>query len=284
MAGVVIVVGWGGLAALPTARVPDPSVTPCVADAWETFDALIGTGGARVLMLGERWPLQVPAELRFKPVDQKTLVEAVAAGRDLKVAWLQNGACAVFYPGALDADVARVQKELASADVAVRRNAVWRAGWLRDVRAVPLLVKAARDADPEMAREAMCGLRRATWSVVCACDSSVVDLLAIEVDSSDVDLRCCAIAALGEVRGAQALAPLEKAVADRNYVVRREAVAALGRVGGEKALMLVEKALTDSDYTVFSEAATALGHIGGEKASLAGFTVLGAGQLWPPFS
>ena len=72
--------------------------------------------------------------------------------------------------------------------------------------------------------------------------------------------------ALGQVGGEKALALLEKALEDKDVIVRLDAAHALGQVGGEKALALLEKALEDKDANVRGGAASALGQVGGPRA------------------
>jgi len=252
----------------PTADRPLPavSVTPRGHEAWEAFDELARKGGPKVVMPGGPRALLVPVELRFKPVAGRELIEAVAAARKLKVAWVREGQCAVLYPGASDDEVERVRKDLASADAALRVPAAWRAGWLRDVRVVPLLLKAAKDADAEVVRQALIGLRREKWEVVLMLDETAADLLTAELASQDANERREAVSALGSVGKEKALALLEKALADQDNSVRWTAASALGSVGGEKALALLEKALADQDINVRYSTLSALGRVGGEKA------------------
>ncbi|MFH0939712.1 MAG: sigma-70 family RNA polymerase sigma factor, partial [Planctomycetota bacterium] len=227
-------------------------VTPRGHDAWAAFDKLERQGGARVVMLGGRCSLLTPAELRFQPVEGRKLIEAVAATRDLKVAWTQGGKCAVLYIGCADDEVERVRKDLALTDATARREAAWRAGWLRDARVAPLLVKAAKDVDAEVANQVIISLRRVTWNVVLALDATAADLLIAELNSLDAEVRSNAVGALGSVGGDKALALIEKALADQNAKVRSSAVGALGSVGGDKALALIEKALADQNAKVRS--------------------------------
>ena len=214
------------------------SVTPRGYDAWEAFDELARQGGPKVLMLGEWWwrPLVVPVELRFKPVDGRKLVEAVAAEYELKVAWVREGKYAILFAGAADQEVARVKDDLASADAAVRREAAWRGGWLRDVRIVPLLVKAAKDADAEVARQAVVGLRRMRLGCRPGAGRSRMGTLAAELASHDANVRRGAASALGSVGGEKALALIEKALADQDADVRCGAASRAGERGrGEGA-------------------------------------------------
>ena len=257
-------------AEMPQAR--SVIITPRSYDAWQAFAELERKGGPQVVIYCGDFrrnygpELRVPVALRFHALEGRMLVEAVAQTQALRTAWVRGGTAAVLYEGVPDADVERVRKELVSADAVVRRKAAAGAEWLRDVRIVPLLVKAAKDPDADVARQALEGLRRASWDVVVLLDETASELLTTEFDVSDPNVRRDAARALGHVGGEKAQALLEKALADQNKHVRSEAASALGRVGGEKALALLEKALTDQHAYVRGVAARALGRVGGEKA------------------
>ena len=244
-------------------------ITPRDGDAWEVFRDLERQGGPQVFVFGRNlfrpW-LVVPVELRFQAVEGRKLVEAVAATRALRTAWVRGGTAAVLYEGVSDGDVERAQKELASADAVVRREAAWRAGWLGDVRVVPLLVKAAKDIDAEVARRALVGLRRLSWAVVVLLDETAVTMLSAELDPFDATMRCDVVQALGHVGGDKALGLLEKALADHDSRVLRAATEALGRVGGDTAQALLEKTLASKNPMARRGAAEALVSIGGDKA------------------
>ncbi|MCY3019186.1 MAG: sigma-70 family RNA polymerase sigma factor [Planctomycetota bacterium] len=261
---------------------PDPSgitVTPRGALAQTAFDEL-RRKGLNVIEQGVP-TLLVPVAMRFKPVGGRKFIEAVAATRGLKVAWERGGKAAILYPGASDQEVERVGKDMASADVSVRRDAVWRAGCWGDVRAVPVLMKAARDGDAEVARLAIIGLRRSNWDAALITDDSAMELIALELDAERKNacwspmgasnVRASVARSLGRSGGEKALPLLEKALSDKGAHVRGAAAEALGQVGGEKALASLEKALADPDpetryYNVRCHAASALGEIGGGKA------------------
>ncbi|MFH0938092.1 MAG: HEAT repeat domain-containing protein [Planctomycetota bacterium] len=217
-------------------------------------------------MFGGRSLLLMPVELRFQPVEGRKLIEAVAATRNLKVAWIQSNKCAVLYTGVADIEIERVRNDLALADVTARREAAWRAGWLRDARVVPLLMKAAKDVDVEVARQAIIGLRRATWDTVLALDETAVDLLVADLNSRNVTVRRNAVYALGNVGSERALALIEKAITDQDVNVRHNAISALNSIGGKKALVLIEKMFVDQDANVRVKAVETLGCVGGKKA------------------
>ena len=219
------------------AQAPGVVITPRTHHAWAAFAEIERKGGPSVAMLGGQGDvtLLVPAEIRFQEVEGRKFIEAVAATRDLKVAWVRDGKCAVLYARCPDIEVDRIGKKLASGNTATRREGAWLAGWQRDVRVVSLLVKAAKDADAEVARQAVVGLRRMGWVSVLMLDATGIELLAADLDSRDSNVRYQAASALGSVGGEKALALLEKALADKDKYVRSGAAFALGSVGGEKA-------------------------------------------------
>ena len=252
---------------------PPLTVTPYGADASIVFEEL-GRKGLHALGLNalqHQWGtalshLLIPVELRFKPVDGRQLIEAVASARGLKVAWVRDDKYAVLHTGAADTEVERVRNDLESNDVRARNDAAWRGGWLRDVRAVPLLIKATKDGDAEVARQALVGLRKMNWEAVLAVDEGAAEVVARELDSRDNMIRREASFALGLLGWEKALPLLEKALADDDDIVRHHAVRALGQIGDEKALALLERTLADKQSRSSSTVVEALGSIGGEKA------------------
>ncbi len=305
-AGVTAVMAVAKDQAKPAAQTTrtDPAavvITPRTWNAWEAFDELDRKGGLRVAALGglsyNELPLLVPVELRFVPVDGRKLIEAVAAAHGLKAVSVRDGQWVVLQEGVVDTEVDRVRKDLESNDTAVRRDAAWRAGWMRDVRGVPLLVKAARNIDAETARQAKVGLRRLGWEAVLAIDETAVDLTGADTDMWNNDgprrqvamkalwrlggekalpfiekaftnqtLRHADVSALGSVGGEKAMALLEKKLGDPDARVRDRAVRELGYMGGEHAVVLLEKAIADQDVNVRTSAAEVLGFVGGERA------------------
>lgn len=222
-----------------------------------------GNGHALVMLGGGRLPV-TPATLRFRPVPFRELVAALAAAGKLQVTWSHDGRCAVLYAGVADATVESCRLDLASANKTVRWEAAKHAGGLADARVVPLLVKAAKGADPEMARLALGGLRQATWVAVVAVEPAAADLLEMEMKSPDQAVRINAVAALGRVGGTKALALLKDVLADPQPVVRMQAVFALGCMGGNQALALLEQALVDPNLRGY--VVGALTDMGDEKA------------------
>jgi len=118
-----------------------------------------------VAVMGPGHDLVVPAELRFKSVDARRLVETVAASGDLKVKWIPEGRGVILYAGAPDSDVDSFLAQIGSVDVNERVAAARRGGWLEDPRVIPGLVKAARDDDTRVRRQARWSLgERLGWA------------------------------------------------------------------------------------------------------------------------
>ena len=211
--------------------------------------------------------LWVPEELRFKPMDGKELVDAIAAAQELKVAWIRDGKVAVLYMPASDMEMERVTHEFESAELSVRREASRRTASVHDIRVVPLLLKAARDPDAEVARKALIRLRSLDWGVVLALDDSAASLIASDLDSRSIAVSRQAIFHVAEAGGKQAFTLLEKALSSQDENLRMFASRALKKINGGRALELIEKALADSNDRVRLCAVEAVGRVGGAKAS-----------------
>ena len=252
---------------------PSVLVTPRSAYAWSAFDEM-RRAGIRVVPLGEKpYMLAVPVELRFKPIEARKLIETVAAANALKVAWVRGDMTAVLYPGASDEDVRNMESALSAADVTVRRDAAWKGGWIWDSRAVPLLIKAAKDADFEVARQAVRGLRRMGWEAVAALDAAAAELIVADFETAadngswhEANIRADATRALDAVPAATAYKLLDIAVRDKSQNVGSAVADVLGHMRGEKVLELVEKGIDDEDDYVRGKFIAVLGTIGGDKA------------------
>ncbi|MBI5724145.1 MAG: HEAT repeat domain-containing protein [Planctomycetes bacterium] len=247
---------------------PSPKVTPRGADTWAAFDKL-SRQGMRVVMLGHDYQLLVPSEMRFRPVDGRKLIEAVAARGGLHVVWIHEGRTAVIQRGATDPEVKRIVEGLKSVDVERRRESAQIGGSLKDVRVVEALTASCLDKDAETVKLAVESLNQLGMDAVAAIQGEkALALLEKLAADEDIYVRKNAVFALGQVGGQKALALLEKLAGDENRGVRMDAVIALGHVGGEKAFLLLEKLAGDKDSGVRAFAAGALGHVGGEKAFL----------------
>ncbi|MEI6148983.1 MAG: HEAT repeat domain-containing protein [bacterium] len=256
---------------LPEEPLPDgPDVTLTVwrHEAEQAFTELAGKGGTRVAILGGYRaesqygrggnPL-VPVDDRHRPIAGRELVRNVARNVGLQVKWLRNGKVAVLFEGATKEEVSSVTKDLTASAPAVREEAAWRAGFLNDPRVVPLLVTASKDADAEVARQAVQSLRRLTWQAVLALDDSALEILRAETSAQSIMICWTAFMALGQTGDDKALPLLKQNLAHQEAAQRQLAVQALGLMGGMEAAALLEGMCRDSNQCVRAEAAKALG-------------------------
>lgn len=253
------------VSATTAAVIQDLILTPRGSDAEIPFAELLRKGGPRVTVLGRKPTLIVPADLRFKSIAGRELITAVAASRNLSIAWMRDGTTAVLYAGCTDAEIEQLRKDLTATEASQRSEAAWRAGWLADPRAVSLLVTAANDNDLAVAGQAVASLRRLSWESVVFLDERSHVLLEKECTSQHFYHCTDAISALPFMGGDKVLTLLEKALVDQNTWMRCVAVHAVSRVGVDKALPFLEKALVDRDNNVRQSAVDALGIVGSDK-------------------
>ncbi len=125
---------------------------------------------------------------------------------------------------------------------------------LRDLgpTAVPLLMKALKEAEPVIRSEAAFVLGRIGRK-------EAVAPLIEALSDADARVRTNAAYALGELSDPKSMAPLIKALSDADALVRANACFALGHVGDPKAAPDLVKALADPDENVRNFAASALG-------------------------
>ena len=276
--------------ALPVAEV---TVTPHGARAVNAFAEIRRRGGPRVAVFSHSnvgqekrlFALIVPGELRHQPVSARKLIAAVAAAHDLKLFWANDGRLAVLYAGTADARIERLRQDLASTEIAVRREAAWLGGWLDDPRVVPLLVRATADSDAQVREQATLGLFRFGVDLVVAIDVTAVSWLETCLATPDLDpgsyyqmafwrtsmaVRNALPIGLRQLDGGEPVMGLiAKTLVHPDYNFRSAAVAALGRVARnvpgprkEKSLAFLEKAFAEGKYSRM-DVVTALGQVGG---------------------
>ena len=222
-------------------------------------------GGPTVILLGPSRLLLVPPELRFKSIDLKKLIEAVATHNERKIVWVREGRVAILQRGATDKEVERVISGLKSVDASKRREAAWLAKWVEDVRVLGPLASAGADADPEVVQEALQSSFRLGLQALAASGSEqALFLLVKALKDKRFNWRQSAVSALGQIGGEQSMALLEMSLEDAGLY--QDVVFALVQIGGEKALALLEKALENKDSKLRFSATVALGKIDGEKA------------------
>jgi len=178
----------------------------------KAFFFLRAAGGPEVVCLCRRYVL-VPGKLRGRPVMARELIEGIARMHGLRASWAKKGKVVVLERGTRIDDVKLMEIALNTKGPAERRKAVVRAAWFEDHRAIPALVKACSDKDPETAYWA-------EWT-----------------------LRHYGLKAAALIGGEAARPVLEKALLSRSDVLKREAVRGLARLGGEKSAAKLQELL-----------------------------------------
>jgi len=219
------------------------------ADAWEVFDRELPRKGFRVLALGGRRPLAVPERLRFVSTDVRKLVADTAAAGGLKVVWLAGRTCAILQSGATDAELERLGRDMKSEDPALCHDAAWRARWIGDTRAIPLLMDVIlANKDRYAKTTALESVGRLGWDVALAVDERAWPVAEESLANSGKDALKSMIAALGRVGGDRARVLLEKMLPDEKYdTLLYQVIVALGQAGREKSLPQLAKVLQRPD-------------------------------------
>ena len=179
----------------------------------------------------------------------------------------------------LGKSVNRWARELASKDAKARRNAAFALGKYgpQATAAVPALIKTLKDSDAAVREAAASALGEIGPSDH---EETIPNLVEVLANDSSTGVRRSAAIALGTL-GKSASAPeddltrpvraaLEKALGDREALVRQNACWALGRIGPGKTKGSVRNlcdALEDSDALVRRDAAAALGEYGASARS-----------------
>lgn len=217
----------------------------------------------------ENFPLfsPIPVNMRFRMVTKKEIEEAIATANRLKYTTFRNNKAIVLYCGASDALVQRVVKGLRSPEVLARREAAWLAGWTEDVRMLIPLSMAAEDSDEEVEKQVLISAVRLNLSAFAVGVGEMsLPLLEKAMKDKDAIVRGYAVDALGWVGTERALALVRRALIDEDTDVRYLGIDSLGRIGGDTALEVLEKAITNIDPGLRRRAAHALGVLGGDNA------------------
>lgn len=188
---------------------------------------------------------------------------------------------------------ARVERALASPDVASRRAAAHELAVLSPARAAPLVLRALEDPDLEVRLAAAqaavrlriegavdavlpwlgerdARLRLAAANVVKALPTaSAVNPVARALGDSDVLVRAAAAEALGAQRTPEAVAPLLGRLDDPSPQVRVQIARALARLGDTRAVVPLVGKVQDSAPEVRQAVARALGELGDARAAQA---------------
>lgn len=215
--------------------------------------------------------LLVPASLRFRAVPVRELVAAVAATRRLQVIWLHQGRYALLQSGTTDAEIARLKADLAATDAERRLDAVWRAGWIEDVRVLPLLADLAGNADPELALTLGHTLDRLGWAGPVLADDRFAALACAQFAAGRSYSPMFALMHLDRtmLRQWNLLPALQKGVMredEESSFGRSLAAGWLGDVGGDAAVDILAGLVKSPDDRLMQDAIEGLAHAGGEKA------------------
>jgi HEAT repeat protein len=176
------------------------------------------------------------------------------------------------------------ERKLKSSDARERARAARQLGAAKHNRAVPGLVEALRDTDPEVRSAAAEALRNmphpaaldplmrllsedgseAVARAAAAQGREAVHPLLGLLKAKDPKARRWSAFALGLIGDHQAVGDLGAALQDKRSEVRREAAAALGRIRGREATQALRSALSSRDAETRKAAVEALGEAGDE--------------------
>jgi HEAT repeat protein len=181
----------------------------------------------------------------------------------------RSAACAVgqFGPGAAEARD-ELEKALDAKDPAVRQNAAWALGRLKDKAGesgVRRLAKALGDDDATVRRDAAAALGEVGRPTAGPAVRALVGCLAREKSPEVRPVALNSLVALVGPEDKEAAADLRDLLKEEDREVRRGAALALAKVGGAEAKAAVPvlvEALHDEDATARELAANALAHAG----------------------
>lgn len=118
-----------------------------------------------------------------------------------------------------------------SRNVVARRNATWALGFVKDERAVEILIQRLGDKDIEVRRDAALGLKRLSDPV------SVQELIKVLLNDENAKVRFEAARALGDIEDPRVVYPLITALKnDPDWDVRSACACALGHIKDAKAV------------------------------------------------
>lgn len=183
--------------------------------------------------------------------------------------------------------------------VQIRLRAIYSLGSLKDLRGIPILIKALEDPVAQIRAYAISALTQlnnpeaaqlivqmlgdtdkhvrvnAANALGRLGDQQVVEILLEQLASKDAAVRDNASEALGLLQDARAIQPLIGVIRDdQNLSVRRSAVQALGRIDHKESIPTLIAALQDQDMYIVINAAQALGRMRSANAVDALQTIL----------
>jgi HEAT repeat protein len=156
------------------------------------------------------------------PVDRSVCRQSWWRNSELLTTPGEQAAAALVSVGSLAFDP--VLAALQQPQWVARRNAAWALGALDDARAVPALMKALDDREPDVRAQA-------AWALGAIDDDDAMDRLTAALKDPDARVRTQAAWALGAIGDSRATAGLIGALKDVDASVRRQAAWALGVIG-----------------------------------------------------
>lgn len=219
-------------------------IAPCSVSLEPVLDEL-RDAGLRIAIMGSQRLTRVPPSCRLQTANGVEILESVAKFYSMRVWWNESRSCAILYRGATEQDVARVVNACSPTSSASQRlEAVWEAGWVEDVRVVPVLVDAALSSDAGLALQARYSLRRLGWSCAAILVANETrTLLSDELFGDPAGDQNGAVEALGCLEADSALPLAVKTLGIPNDAIAAEACTVLVRIGGTAAIAALDSML-----------------------------------------
>ncbi|MFX0134163.1 MAG: HEAT repeat domain-containing protein, partial [Candidatus Hodarchaeota archaeon] len=177
-------------------------------------------------------------------------------------------------------------KSLKDKNVYVRRNAAEALGKIGTTKIIDPLIQIMKDRNEDnfLRRNSAEALQKngwkprsneekivyfitkKSWDELKKLGKLAVELLILDLQCEDSNVRHEAAIALGNIGDNTAVSPLIQTINDEDSRVRQEVATALGNIGDNEAVGPLIQALKDEDNKVRREAAIALGNIGDNEA------------------
>lgn len=220
------------------------------------------TGGETIKILLDEmrngdWNLRVATAEIFRDITAPIMTRGVM---DIFQGWNWdiNDAIAVALKRIQSHSVPILMKVLLTTDDwEKRRGAAWALGEIGDTAAVPTLIHAVGDIQPEVRKEAIIALKSFR-------DVNTLDRLLTTLDDEDVSVRNATSQTL-EVFGSTAVPYLLKKLRDQNPDVRRMSATIIGNIGESIGIHMLVETASDPDVEVRAAVIVALGKIGDSK-------------------
>ena len=162
----------------------------------------------------------------------------------------------IFNSGCLLNDTEKYIEDLKSANVMVKKNAIYYLGDDEEKRAVPMLIELLNN---DSSKEIKLSVTEALGKIG---EVSSVDSLVLLLREKDKEIRIAAIEALGKLQDPKAVKPLIHILDDKNdRDIELTAIWALGNTGDKSAIPALTKLLDDKDKYLRYNASQALKEI-----------------------